>query len=431
MRKVYIFGLAALTLSACKPNIDQQPPSAGEVDFARYLAVGNSATAGFADGTLYMSAQRSSYPAILAEQLKLVGGGKFVQPELPEGDRGYPEPKMLLRLIAGSCDTVLTTIHEERGKDSASSTINVADVDEPFNNMGIPNARVVDYITTGYGTVNPYAKRSFLNPTTATPLAEALRLKPTFFTMWLGNNDVLLNAIFGGNSSSPIPITSVTDFRSAYDSVLTALVRRTSRGLAFNIPDLGTMPFFTTIAPKGLKLTQDQATSLNLFYQGLRNPIRFDAGDNYFVIQDGSVTRKIADGEMLLLSIPRDSMKCAGWGTFKPIPDRYVLKAGELSQIREATNMFNQIIRELANSHSIPVVDVDAFLRTIQSGIKFNGVSYGATYVSGGFYSLDGIHLNPRGNALMANYIINAINTNYSASIPSIDVNKYRGVIFP
>ena len=74
---------AAITISAlvsCKPKIDVPEPYNGSVDASKYVAIGNSITSGFADGALYYDGQMVSYPNLLAEQLKLIGGGDFVQP---------------------------------------------------------------------------------------------------------------------------------------------------------------------------------------------------------------------------------------------------------------------------------------------------------------------------------------------------------------
>jgi hypothetical protein len=46
--------------------------------------VGNSLTAGYADGGLYLEGQQNSYPSIIAKQMALVGGGKFTQPLFTE-----------------------------------------------------------------------------------------------------------------------------------------------------------------------------------------------------------------------------------------------------------------------------------------------------------------------------------------------------------
>jgi len=74
--KLYIYIIAGLVwLSACKPSIDTPKPSKGSADFTRFIAVGNSLTAGYADGGLYRAGQLVSYPSIMAKQMQSVGGG--------------------------------------------------------------------------------------------------------------------------------------------------------------------------------------------------------------------------------------------------------------------------------------------------------------------------------------------------------------------
>ena len=49
----------------------------GKADFTRYVAVGNSLTAGYSDGALYRSGQQNSYPAMLAEQFSTYQWRRF------------------------------------------------------------------------------------------------------------------------------------------------------------------------------------------------------------------------------------------------------------------------------------------------------------------------------------------------------------------
>jgi len=51
--------------------------------------------------------------------------------------------------------------------------------------------------------------------------------------------------------------------------------------------------------------------------------------------------------------------------------------------------------------------------------------------VAGGAFSLDGVHLTPLGNALLANSFIKAINSKYGSTIPQVDATRYKGVAFP
>jgi len=54
-----------------------------------------------------------------------------------------------------------------------------------------------------------------------------------------------------------------------------------------------------------------------------------------------------------------------------------------------------------------------------------------ALFVKGGVYSLDGIDLNPIGQATLANQFITAINNTYGSTIPQLDETAYSGIIFP
>lgn len=444
MKRNYILSAISLAFifASCKSNIEPITPTAGEADFSVYVAIGNSLTAGFADGTLYRSGQINSYPNMLAEQFKLAGGGEFKQPLLP-GESGWPQdpalgryPKRVLDYTTDCLGNVsLSPVLFSGLSDTAGSSLNISS-EGPFNNVGIPGIRCIDFSFPGYGNLNPYAKRFFRDPSIQRPLEVALQPIPTFFTLWLGNNDVLGYATSGGagsaagiglNDISPIDI-----FKASYDIAVKALVDIGAKGVLVNIPDVTSIPYFTTINPMGLNLTTEQAQMLTAAYSALN--ITFTEGANYFVIEDDNAPggmRKMTAGEYVLLTTPGDSLKCGGWGSLKPIPGRYILTTDEVKNIQDATAAFNQVIADNADQYGLALMDANAYMRTLQSGITWNGVTYSPVFVSGGTFSLDGIHLTPRGYGLVANEIIRVINERYRSSIPQVDINKYPGIRFP
>lgn len=437
MKKLFII-LGLATLASCKPNLKSETPNANGVDFSRYLAIGNSLTAGYADGSLYRSGQQNSYPAILSAHMQeFFGIYDFRQPLLTS-EGGFPGPKLVLGYSIGcSGDTSLGPVPFLDGTDPSDLT-NIS-AQGPFNNMGIPGIRAIDYLFPSYARFAslfgyPYAARMFTN-IDAVPINEAFRLSPTFFTLWLGSNDILGYATGGGQGDpnlpiSPLNISDYTAFTTSYDSVLKRLANTGAKGVIMNIPDVTAIPFFTTIPANGLVLDTATAALLNGF--GL--PERFHAGANNFVIQDVSLAsgrRQIRNGELLLLSIPQDSLKCGMWGTAKPIPQQYVLTQIELDSIRSATDAFNAFIAEEALLYHYPLVDMHAYLNTVAKGIKFNGADFNTQFISGGAFSLDGVHLTPKGNALVVNEIIRAVNAFYKSTIPDVDVNKFGGIRFP
>ena len=435
MRKLYIFGLMVVGLSACKPNIEPTAPERGDADFTRYVAVGASTTAGFMDGSLYLSGQKNSYPKMLADQFTSVGGGNFTQPLVP-GEHGWPVAKKVLGYYKGDCDTIpyITAVDFKGALDTVGTGNNIFAAG-PYNNLGVPGIRAVDYLFKGYGVFNPFARRSFSNPVGARPVDELLHIGHSFFTLWIGTNDVLAYAVAGGQTPDPTKaITLNTQFRIAYDSVLNTLTRNGAKGVVLTIPDVLSLPYFTTVPPKGLTLDAEDANKLNLAYNGTQ--VHFDEGANYFVVADSNAPnkfRQIKATELVRLELPLDSVKCSGWGTTKPIPAEYIIDETEIMFIKNAVEDFNAIIITLANKYQLPIADINSYMRTIVEDGKtqYNGVNYTLQYASGGVISLDGVHLTGRGNALIANQIINIINQHYGSTINYVDVNKYSGVKVP
>ena len=90
MKKYQSILLAAFAFSfvACEPEFENEVTnesySKGEADFTTYVALGNSLTSGFMDGTMYRSGQQYSFPNLLAKQFAVVGGGMFTQPSFSD-----------------------------------------------------------------------------------------------------------------------------------------------------------------------------------------------------------------------------------------------------------------------------------------------------------------------------------------------------------
>lgn len=103
----------------------------------------------------------------------------------------------------------------------------------------------------------------------------------------------------------------------------------------------------------------------------------------------------------------------------------------EIEKIETATTAFNTQLKAAAQTDSLAFVDVNGFLHEAKSGIHYNGRDLTTTFVSGGVFSLDGIHLTPIGNAMLANRFITSINSYYNTTIPQLDATNYRGVIIP
>ncbi len=449
MKKFLLTILALALFTACERKIDTFSVTKGSADFTKYVSVGNSLTAGYADGVLYRTGQKYSYPNLIAGQLQLAGSGAFVQPIVPS-EYGVDFLGAGTKLVLGlktDCQNVTSLAPIPAIGDKAP----LLPVGYSVNNLGIPGAKSFHLLAPHYGdfaglqtyppTANPYYCRFSTNPANRL-IDEIFPLDPTFFTLWIGNNDVLSYALSGGLADT---ITSPPFYGLCAGAILQALTFHGAKGAIANIPDITSIPFFTTVPYNGLYLArQSLADSVNYAMSLYQLPFTYHQGYNPFLIPDPTSphpmfkVRQMVPGELVLLTVPQDSLKCAGMGIISrttnlpyPIPKQYILTLEDISKIQVATTAYNQIIESLAGTFQIGVVDLNTKMKNLEKGIVWNGIDMSAKFVTGGAFSLDGIHLNPRGNALSANYFIEAINAKYGSTIPYVDATGVPGVIFP
>ena len=442
MKKLAFIILSLALFTSCERKISEFAVDKGSANFTKYVAVGNSLVAGYADGALYHDGQVYSCPNIIAQQLQLAGGGAFIQPMVSSnfGVAIYPgvPPKFVLGYKT-DCQgiTSLSPVYAQGALEP------LAPVGYSVNNLGIPGVRSFMMLYPGYAKLNPYYARFTTNMDGAV-VQEFSKLSPTFFTMQLGDNDVLGWALSGGSPADSI--TKPQTFYFYMRTVLGAMLATGAQGVMANIPDITSIPFFTTVPYNGLVISrQTLADSINYAMSLYQLPFHYVVGQNAFIINDPTNphplhVRQMKPGELVLLSVPQDSMKCRGMGiinpaTYRPypIPDQFVLTLDEIDKIKFSTDAFNAIIDTLASNRKVGLVDVRAKMKelTSQSGVIWDGVHMTTKFVTGGAFSLDGVHLTPRGNALSANCFIDAINKRFGSSIPWVDATSYKGVVFP
>ncbi|MDH6251763.1 lysophospholipase L1-like esterase [Chryseobacterium sp. H1D6B] len=521
MKKIIISTIAVsalLVVTGCKTDFDTDVKdiqvTKGDADFTKYISLGNSLTSGYRDGALYSDGQNESYPSMIAGQMKLAGGGDFKQPLMPNnvggfiGLPGFPG-KLTLQVVNGSLSPV---------ESPAAATLDNVSAGRPYQNMGVPGAKSFHLVAPGYGniaglatgTANPYFVR-FASSASTTVLADAMAQSPTFFSLWIGNNDVLSYATNGGTNSQTVG--GVTTYTAAtvqtgnlnpatYKSndisdpnvvggsikaVLDGLKSvGTTKGIIGNIPDVTNIPFFTRVPYNAIALDAAKAQTLNTsLYGPLKSALTFlgqgnrinpvTAGNNPVLIIDNKLTnlsaqltavltaggvpasqaafignafgqaRQAKQGELMLLTaskvlgldattnLPPTASSVFIYGASFPIGDQLSLTSDEVNSIGTAVKAYNIAIKGLADTYNLAFVDMNAKMSELNSasGISWDGVKYTATFVTGGAFSLDGVHLTGRGYAIVANEFIKSINAKYNSTLPQVNPNSYSGVKFP
>ena len=502
MKKVFISSmavLAVLSVTSCKTDFETDVAdiavTSGEADFSKYVALGNSLTSGYRDGTVYLDGQLESYPAMIAEQMQKAGGGTFTQPLVPDNIGGFSnipgfKGKLTLQVVNGALTPVYSTAVS--ALDRLTGT---------YNNMGVPGAKSFHLVANGYGnmaglasgTANPYFVR-FASSSTTSVLEDAKAQNPTFFSLWIGNNDVLSYATSGGvgtnqtGNINPATYSSndITDPNVLAGSIRTVLEGMKSvgatKGVIANIPNVTSIPFFTTVPYNAIPLDEAHAAALNAELVGRLKPVltalgqgdrlkTLVVGQNPLLIKDEDLTdlsaqitaaltrngvsaaeaafigitygqaRHTTNEDLVLLSTkPVINSKVTGvseqfnkLGITYPLEDKHVLTKSEVAQVQTATNAYNTQIKALAEAYGLAFVDANAKMVELSknSGIQYNGVSYSTTFVTGGSFSLDGVHLTGKGYAVIANEFIKAINAKYKSNLRQVNPNNYSGVKFP
>ena len=496
----FMIGLLAIGLVSCEPEFenavtDEGFYDAGDADFSNYVALGNSLTAGYADGALYMSGQKDSYPNIMAEQFSFVGGGDFTQPLTSDNLGG-----LLLGGVQITGNRLVLSADENGNPfpaplDGAPTTDVLTSDAGPFNNMGVPGAKSFHLVTPGYGSVagvangtaNPWYAR-FATSESSTVLADAASLNPTFFSLWIGNNDILGYATSGGSGVDQAgnfdpstyggnDITDPNVFAAAYSAQVDALVAGGAKGVLLNIPDVTSIPYFTTVPTRTIPLDAATAGAVNaqfalyngalgqLVAGGFISPeeaairaINFVEGVNYPIMTDADLTdvtailigagldpqtaallgqlRQVKSDDLVVLTAssvigttPDPSNPAGIVGVSLPLPNSLVLSSTEQARVAAAGAAYNAIIEGLAAANELGYGDMKSALADVAAnGAFYNGGVLTSTYVTGGAFSLDGVHPSPRGYAFTANTIIDVINTTYNASVPKVDIGTYGTV---
>ncbi len=441
-----VAGLATLSLIGCSDSAPNGPvASLGSVTVKKYVAVGNSLTAGYQSAGLYQSAQMYSYPNLISQQLTKAGAslGSFEQPYF--ADPGTPDATG--KASRYEIISLVGPVIGPKGLPAGSPT-NTA-LARPYDNLGIPGIPLAGFTdTTGTYQSPGLGPEAILRwksgPFPKSVYKQAIALSPDLMTFWLGANDVLGYATSGGVSpAAPTPTATFTFlYTDALSKIRAALPN--VKLVVGNIPDVKAIPFFNTVGPAVLAKTGGIVT---IYYQ--------KAGETGV----GSGTTKLTEANPPLLTLTGmtyasyigvpsglwykankypalpagiDTTKPFGVHPQNPWPNALVLDATEQSACATAIAAFNSTIATVAAANGAAVVDFYAFFNNVAANsYSLAGETYTTAYVSGGLFSLDGVHPSSRGYGIVANEYIKVMNSKFGMSVPLVDVSQLPGLPAP
>lgn len=464
IKSLFAVAIITIVIVSCKQDVItlQQPttttpvtPSKGTADFTKFIAIGNSLTAGYQAGALFTEGQNNSFPLILSKQFSVAQGSTltFNQPDI-NSVNGYNSTvsglvlgRYILYAADGNPNDAVPTPAGYPGVPAPYNTAGPAFTDPAFynitfdktklNNFGAPGILLGQCLigatggpSTGNPYFNPYYARFASNPGTSTIIGDAIAAQPTFFVFDLGNNDVLGYATTGGNGT--VPLTTLANFQTYYSNAIGALLNPATnpnnpKGVVTTIPNVTTIPYFYTVTWNAIPLDATTAAEVNTGFAGY-NQILGAIAANAALLTNFGLSAADLNSRMVNFTASKNNPILIADKTLTDLTTVFGYLAsigpanGGITAAQQAALAPYTQVRQ-ATSNDLITLSAGAILGTTVGGnpLLVNGVSVplGDTYVL----------LPSETTAILTatagfNSIINSVAAQYSSQIAVADINS-------
>lgn len=380
----------ALTAAGCKNVLEPPNPSGGHI-FDRYVAFGNSITAGFQSAGINDSTQQQTYAALFAQ----MAGTTFNQPLLARPGCPPPVVNIFTGEVVGGAAAPPCALRDEP-------------VPPFLNDVAVPGAAVLDPLTN-------LADSSRANELTTIMLGgktqfEAARAAdPTFVTVWIGNNDALEAALSGDSTLVTPQATFAARYQALADSIasLPSLEGAALIGVGYvkYVPNLSLGAAYWLAKqqnqlPPTFLVANDCAPSA---YGGVGEVARVPFAYGFGVLMAAAL-----QGQTVTLDC---------------VNDPPVLNPAEVAAVHGAVEGFDATIQQIAKDHDWVYVDPNVLLLDqLQKGnIPPFPATTGTAAVDAPFgplFSKDGVHPSATAHQMIAQALAQAVAAHYKTNLP-------------
>ena len=372
-------------------------------DATQFIVVGEGLAAGMADFALREVYQTKSFPAQLAKQMNVgfpqpliespglagdMPGFQTLPPRLPGIQQGSVRSKFPPDLFVFNVSVPGMRLVDSLNRRAAPPVIHQRDPQQTLLNMIIGYPALVAGRNKPLWTQTEYA--AFMNP--------------TLVLVELGYFEVLEAA----TKDDPRLLPDVNTFKANFTTLLNRLRVNSPQMIVLTIPDPFDTAFFTPV-PNATKYVGAPLDQLNKIF-------RLRAED--FLTPNGLI---LVGGLILADNLGNiRSPLFPGLGEFFP---GTVVSSATQRAVQARVQALNTEINNAAKLVNANVYDVQGlFARVRSQGLRVNGRTLTNEYL-GGFYSLDGYYPGLAGHAIIANEILQLINTTYKTSYALVDLN--------
>ncbi len=423
---------AALAAAACSKDpvlVGTTPPTSAPF-MARYVAIGNSITAGYQSGGISDSTQRRSYARMLA--IAAGAGSAFNYPAF--NAPGCPAP--VLNFLTGARTTAgdTTSVCGLRAQSSVTASL---------NNVAVPGANSFDAVGRGLTagaagslTTGGYSVLTTLILGGQTQLQRAVQLDPTFATVWIGNNDVLAGALSSAGDSTKA--TTYANFVSNYSTLINGLTTGSPNlkgAVLIGVVDPTNVPLLIPFAVFNPNVTGSSAAAyqavLGVFGVGTTRPATFR------LLFNASCTTSAAAiafpalvqlNRLIPAAAPSFTIDCSGTTLLAANTPQslFFVTDAERTFYQNRVVAYNGYIKAKADSLGFAYLDPNPLFITLkqQGAIPLfpdlghptapfavgAGTSQQVRYITN-----DGVHPSTTAHFVLANALITAINAKYGA----------------
>lgn len=400
-------------------------PAPGGALFQRYVALGNSITAGFQSGGLTAQMQQQAYPALIAQQ----AGAQFHLPLV--NNPGCPPP-MSAPLGPPTVPGVACAFRQ-------------TPVPPFISNLAVPGAAIADVLAI------PQTATATLNTVIVGNRSQVQAMRaanPTLVSVWIGNNDALSAAI-SGNTALLTPLDQFTQrlaaleaeieqtdaqdviLIGAVDAVLAAPILQPGAffwavaqrfGGNFPISDTLAKPVNANCSPVTPQMQPNPLTANMISFRVLADTLfeEINCDPNSFPEDDprrgihildtqeqALVRTRIAQYNTAIQAVAQKN----GWIYVDPnqVLGPYVLQGPPFNQVRKC-----QMLATLQQ------FTPEAFEQAVLQSCPVPPEMGGAPNLFGALISFDGVHPSAAAHRIIANAIIGRINQKHSLQIPQV-----------
>lgn len=422
--------LATLALAGCVAD-DQsinnvQNPANGGVLFQRYVALGNSITAGFQSNGILDSTEVRSYPSLLAARASITN---FGQPRL--AGTGCPQPMvgpLTPSTVTGtSCVRVDQAVYTQ--------------------NLAVPGVRIADLFVTPTNPANAFQRLYALLTGGKSEVQAMLDAHPTFVSIWIGNNDALsaaLGGVLGPTAAgADSNLTQLSKFQASLNNLTTALKQTGAQGaLLIGVVDAVTAA--PLIQPGAyFYLARDAATGR---FNG--KPVNANCSPVTALGTPNPLAANMVSFQIVAdANFPEINCDPAAYPVGDPRRGVYLLDTAEQAVVRARIAAYNAAIKAAADANNWAYVDPNAVLGpllaaktsgrynnvrkcqdllTATTAAEFQAAVLNSCPVTGptaapnffgNLITFDGVHPSSAAHVILAQEFAKAINAKYGTQI--------------